>query len=102
MANIKIRSKCGQDCLGLPDIGLGLSDIWLQVFDILHGLLHVVDVVATVPPPPPPLETKKHASQKAREPKKQPGSLWLYLALSGSLWLSLTLSGYIWLSLALS
>ena len=83
----------------MPDIGLGLSDIWLQVFDILHGLLHVVDVVATVPPPPPPLETKKHASQKAREPKKQPGSLWLFLALSGSLWLSLTLSGYIWLSL---
>ena len=57
---------------------------------LLAGILEfshilVVDVVGTVPPPPPPLETKKHASQKAREPKKQPGSLWLYLALSGSL-----------------
>ena len=61
-----------------------------------------VDVVATVPPPPPPLETKKHASQKAREPKKEPGSLWLSLTLSGSIWLSLALSGSIWLSLALS
>ena len=30
--------KCGQDCLGLHDIGLGLSDIWLQIFHILHGL----------------------------------------------------------------
>jgi len=60
---------------------------WLLEFSHI-GIL-VVDVVATVPPPPPPLETKKHASQKAREPKKQPGSLWLSLALSGSLWLSL-------------
>ena len=55
------------------------------ILEFSHVGILVVDVVATVPPPPPPLETKKHASQKAREPKKQPGSLWLYLALSGSL-----------------
>mgnify|MGYP003326668508 FL=1 len=80
----------------------GYGILLAGILEFSHIGILVVDVVATVPPPPPPLETKKHASQKAREPKKQPGSLWLYLALSGSLWLSLTLSGSIRLSLALS
>ena len=71
----------------------GYGILLAGILEFSHIGILVVDVVATVPPPPPPLETKKHASQKAREPKKQPGSLWLYLALSDSLWPYPALSG---------